>query len=95
MKVVVHWLDDGVWEQVSVGDFVRVDRSCVETVPPDPLFTHQGTEPAQDVNFKHLEQEDIGATYKVVAASSTSKHRLEETFNCWLLGFDSGKSKTI
>ena len=95
LKVVVHWCDRGVWEQVSVGDFVRVDRSRVETVPPDPLFTHQGTEPVQNVNFKHLEREDIVATYRVVATSSTRKDRLEETFECLLLGFDSGSGKTI
>ncbi len=87
--VVVHWLDGGVWEQVSVGDFVRVDGSRAETVPPDPLFRHEGTEPVQDVNFTHLEQEDIGATYRVVATRSTSKFRLEQRFDCWLQGLDS------
>ena len=95
LQVVVHWRDDGIWEELHVGAFVRIDRSHVETVPPDPLFKHQGTDPAQDVNFKHLEREDIGATYQVVAAASTKKYRLEETFHCWLQGFDSGKSKTI
>ncbi len=94
LQVIVHWLDDGAWEQVSVGDFVRVDGAPVETVPPDPLFKHEGTEPAQDVNFTHLEQEDIGASYEVLATNSTKKHRLEQRFNCWLLGFESGKSKS-
>ncbi len=94
LRVVVHWLDDETWGQVSVGHFVRVDGSPVETVPPDPLFRHEGTEPAQDVNFTQLEREDVGAHYKLVATSSTRKDRLEQTFDCWLLGFESGKNKT-
>ena len=84
-----------MWEQVSFGDFLRVDESRVDSAPPDPLFRHEGTEPAQDVNFTQLEREEICATYKVVATSSTAKCRLEQRFDCWLLGFDSGENNTL
>ena len=88
LKVVVRWLDDETWNQVSVGDFVRVDKTPIETEPPDPLFRHTETDPVQDVNFRKLETEDVGASYEVVARSSAKKVRLQERFECLLLGFE-------